>query len=89
MNPNLQTAILEFLGNDFHLDPQKITPDLNFQADLHLNPDQLSELLQHMQDALNFTIPEEKIDSITSIADLFAAIAQSEEETLPYDNSSD
>ena len=89
MNPNLQTAILEFLGNEFHLDFQKITPDLSFSADLHLDPEKLSELLQHMQDALNFSLPEEKTDSILTVADLFTVITQSEEESPPYDNPAD
>jgi acyl carrier protein len=87
MNPNLQTAIFEFIGNEFHLDPQKITVDLNFQSDLHLTPDQFSVLLQHMEDALNFSIPEEKFDGISTINDLFEAIIQSEEEGVSYDST--
>ena len=85
MNPNLQSAIFEFLGNEFHLDPHKVSPDLNFHTDLHLNADDLSNLLTHIQDALNFNIPEEKIENISTIADLFTILAQAEEEGQAYD----
>lgn len=81
MNPKLETAIFVFLGDKFHLDPQRITTDTNFQTDLHLSPDQLLELLQEMQDALNFTLPEDKPEAIATIADLFSAIIESQEDS--------
>lgn len=84
MNPNLQSAILEFLANEFHLDSQKISPDLNFQTDLHLTPEQFSLLLSHMQDALNFILPEDKSENIITVSDLFTAIAEAEEEGISY-----
>ena len=85
MNPKLQLAIFEFLGNEFHLDPQKISADLSFQADFHLDPEKLTLLLQHMQDALDFTIPDGKEENIETVADLFTAIVHAEEQTPPYD----
>ncbi len=88
MNPNLQTAILEFLANEFHLDVAKISPDLNLETDLHLTPDQINDLFQRMQDALNFSLPDEKIPSLVTVADLFSALSSSgEEPAADYDET--
>lgn len=72
--PNLKTAILEFLGNEFKLEPKNIGEDLSFTADLNLDPQSLWDLLQRMQDALNFSLPEDRGRDITSLEDLFTAL---------------
>ena len=72
--PNLKTAILEFLGNEFKLNPKNISEDLSFTTDLNLDPLALFDLLQRMQDALDFTLPEDKGRDITNLEDLFTAL---------------
>lgn len=72
--PNLKTAILEFLGNEFKLEPKNIGEDLNFITDLNLDPGGLSDLLQRMQDALDFTLPDDKGRSLATLEDLFMAL---------------
>ena len=74
MPPNLKTAILEFVANEFKLDPGTVTPDLNFQTDLNLTPPQLVDLLDRLQESLDFTLPEDKAATIASIEDLFTAL---------------
>lgn len=73
MNNNLETAIKEFLANEYKLDPQNIDEDFSLTNDLHLDPPALADLLQRLQDALNFTIPEDKVLNISTVEDLVAA----------------
>ena len=74
MNPNLDTAILQFLGNEFHVNPEDILPDTDFSTDFSLTPEQLTDLVDRMQDALEFIIPEEKIPEIKTVGDLLASL---------------
>jgi len=76
MNPNLKVAIIEFIANEFHLAPEAITPDLNFTTDLGLSQDQISDLLQRIQDALNFILPDEKSTDLDSVGDLLNALEE-------------
>jgi len=75
MNPNLETAIIHFLANEYHLAPENILPDTDFFTDLNLTQDQFIDLAGRMQDALNFTLPEEKINEIHTLTDLFNSLA--------------
>ena len=75
----LQTAILEFLGNELKLDPQNISPDTAF-ADLGLNQTQISDILNRLQDALGITLPEDKDTSIASVGDLLSLVEEDQPE---------
>ena len=70
MPPNLTAAIYEFLANEFKLDPKAIGDDLSFTSDLGLDPSALSDLLARLQEALDFTFPEDKIGHLDTIEDL-------------------
>lgn len=70
MTPQIKTAIIEFLANEFKMPPDSLTPDLSFATDLNLSPNQLQDLLQHLQDSLNLILPEDKVASINTISDL-------------------
>lgn len=74
MFPNLKTAILEFIANEYKLDPETIGEDLNFQTDLNLTPDEFTSLLQRLQDSLDFTLPEDKVVQIVTLEDLFGVL---------------
>ena len=74
MNPNLKIAILEFLANEYHLPAADISSDTGFYSDLKLNADEVADLLTRMQDALNFTLSEDKLWEIRTIDDLFLAL---------------
>lgn len=74
MTSNLHRAIIEFLANEFHLEPDAVGEDLNFDSDLHLSPQQLTDLLQRLQDALDFTLPEDAAAHITTVDELLAAV---------------
>jgi acyl carrier protein len=74
MNPNLETAISEFIANEFHMSPSSVNPDLNFSVDLGLSPEDMTELFQRMEDALNFILPDEKVPAISTVGDLIEAI---------------
>ena len=71
---NIAPAIIEFLADEFKLDPSQVSPDTDLSVDLNLTPDQISDLLQRLQDALNFTLPDELLPKITSVGDLLAAV---------------
>lgn len=83
MNPQLHTAILEFLGNEFKISPGDLIPETNFFLDLNLTPDQLSDLLQRLQDALNIILPEDKVPQISTIGDIFSALENEPAEGEP------
>lgn len=71
MPPQLKTAIVEFLANEFKMTPDSLTPDLSFTTDLGLSPVQLQDLLQRLQDSLNFIFPEDSV--VNTVSDLLEA----------------
>src|SRR3990167_9638402 len=50
MHPNLKTALINFLANEFKMDPEAIHPDLNFSSDLNLSETDMSHFFQRLQD---------------------------------------
>ena len=75
MQPPLKTAILEFLANEFKLNPDGLAEDINFRTDLNLSPNDISDLIERLQDALDFTFPEgENISQINTLGDLFTLL---------------
>jgi acyl carrier protein len=80
MNRQLQNAIIQFIADEFRLDPDNIDSDLDLKVDLKLNPEQISDLLQRIQDSLNFTIPDEKVNHISTINDLFDSLSEENED---------
>jgi acyl carrier protein len=74
MNPNLERAIIQFLANEFHLQPEDILPDTDFYLDLNLNKEQLADLFERMEDALNFILTEDKIGEIKTVSDLMISL---------------
>lgn len=74
MNPNLEKAIIEFLANEYQLPPESVIPDTDFHIDLNLTQDQLNDLLTRMQDALDFTLSEDRMPGIHTVSDLFASL---------------
>jgi hypothetical protein len=74
MNPNLSHAVLQFLANEFQSTPENLLPDTDFVIDFGLTPDQLTDLLDRIQDALDFVLPEEKIPEIHTISDLLQSL---------------
>lgn len=74
MNPNLETAIIQFLADEFHLQPDNLIPDTDFIVDLGLSPEQVQDLITRLQDSLDFILPEDKVGQISTLGDLLAAI---------------
>lgn len=72
MSPTLNTAIIAFLANEFKINPDQLNPDTSFVVDLGLSQDELQDLLQRLQDSLNISLPEDRLSSVTTIADLLA-----------------
>lgn len=71
---NLRPAIIQFLANEFKFDANNLNPDTSFAQDLGLSPAELSDLLQRMQDALNFILPEDSQTEITTVGQLIALV---------------
>lgn len=63
-------AIIQFLANEFQLDPDHLNPDTSFSVDLELSPEQLANLLQRLQESLGIILPEDKIPGLTTIGNL-------------------
>ena len=78
----IKTAIIQFLSDEFHLDPEGLNPDTAFEADLGLSPQQLADLLQRLQDSLNIVLPEDKLDSITTVSNLLELMEEENEPPL-------
>lgn len=74
MHPKLKTAILDYLANEYKLDPASMGEDFNFHTDLGLDPNGLLDLFQRLQDALDFSLPDEKLTQIVTIEDLFIVL---------------
>ena len=68
MTPQLKTAIIEFLANEFKMTSESLTPVLSFSSDLGLSPSQLQDLLQRLQDSLSFILPEDSV--VSTVSDL-------------------
>ncbi|MBI2587324.1 hypothetical protein HYW29_00735 [Candidatus Amesbacteria bacterium] len=80
MTPQLKTAAIEFLANEFKMAPDNLTPDLSFSSDLGLSPSQLQDLLQRLQDSLNFILPEDS--PVSTVSDLLKLVSDEEEPEL-------
>ncbi len=65
----LKQAILEFLANELHLETSAIIAETSF-AELGVDENQLTDLLQRLQEALGIILPEEKVSTVMSVADL-------------------
>lgn len=63
-------AIIQFLANEFQLNPEHLNPDTSFTADLGLSPEQVTDLLQRLQESLGVILPEDKIQGLTTIGNL-------------------
>ena len=70
MTNQLETAIIEFLANEFKLKTGNINPDTSFTTDLGLSAGELQDLFQRLQDSLNIILPEDKLVQVNTIADL-------------------
>ena len=79
----VKTAIIQFLSEEFHLDPEGLNPDTAFEADLGLSSQQLADLLQRLQDSLNIILPEDKLDSITTVSNLLELIESTDDNEPP------
>ena len=66
----IKTAIIQFLANEFQLDPDHLNPDTAFTTDLGLSPEQLTDLLQRLQESLGVILPEDKVPTIVSVGNL-------------------
>lgn len=77
----IQTAIIQFLSNEFKMEPDNLNPDTSFSADLGLSPDALSDLFQRLQDSLNISLPEDKVAGITTVGQLLEAVSEEDHET--------
>lgn len=73
----LTKAILEFLGDDLHLNVDSLTPETSF-SDLGLNAPQTQQLFSHLQDALGIILPEDKLASIQTVGDLLNLVEEEE-----------
>ena len=78
----VKTAIIQFLSDEFHLDPEGLNPDTAFGADLGLSSQQLADLLQRLQDSLNIILPEDKLDSIITVSNLLELMEEENEPPL-------
>lgn len=75
---NLKSAIIQFLANEFKFEPDSLSMDTSFSQDLGLSEPQLSDLLQRLQDSLNFILPEDATSTITTIGQLVAQVEPEE-----------
>lgn len=71
---NLKSAIIQFLADEFKFDPDNLSLDTSFTQDLGLTENQVSDLLQRLQDSLNFILPEDRETQINSIGQLISSI---------------
>lgn len=70
---NLKSAIIQFLANEFKFDPNTLSLDTSFSQDLGLSDSEVTDLLQRLQDSLNFILPEGSAD-ITTIGQLVSTV---------------
>jgi acyl carrier protein len=75
---NLSTAIIHFLANEFKFEPDSLSMDTSFTQDLGLSEPELADLLQRLQDSLNFILPEERISEISTIGHLISIVEPEE-----------
>ena len=74
-------AIIQFLANEFQLDPDHLNPDTRFTTDLGLTAEQLTDLLQRLQESLGVILPEDKVPAIATIGNLLELF---EEDDAPF-----
>jgi acyl carrier protein len=71
---NVKNAIIQFLANEFHLDPENISEDTTFEQDLGVPAHEVEDLLHNLEDALNISIPEDQVGDITTVGQLLESL---------------
>jgi acyl carrier protein len=79
---NINNAIISFLANEFHLDPESINEETSFDVDFGLNADQVTELLQNLQDSLNIILPEDRVADINTVGQILESLEAEDDEDL-------
>ena len=79
MNPQLQTAVIQFLANEFQVEADTINMDTSLIEDFNLNPQQITDLMQRMQESLGLILPEEKINQLQTISDIIDILTSESE----------
>lgn len=71
---HLKSAIIQFLANEFKFEPSNLSMDTSFSQDLGLTEPEISDLLQRLQDSLNFILPEDATTNVGTIGQLISLI---------------
>jgi acyl carrier protein len=75
---NLRSAIIQFLANEFKFQPSQLTADISFTQDLGLTTPEVTDLLQRLQESLDFILPEDSLADISTVGQLLS-ISEPEE----------
>jgi acyl carrier protein len=71
---NISNEILKLLANQLKKKPEDIKPTARIKEDLGADSLDVVEILMNIEDKYKFTVPDETVMSIKTVADLTAAI---------------
>lgn len=67
---SVRKKIIQIISESLGVEIETITPQSDFFEDLNANKLELADLILKVQQALDITIPEERLDKIKKVSDL-------------------
>lgn len=67
--------IQNILVNQLNLKPEQVTPEASIMVDLSADSLDVVEISMAIEDQFNVTLPDESMDKITTVGDLYEEVA--------------
>ncbi len=70
--------VKNILANQFDVEEESITPETNIQEDLGADSLDVVDMLMSLEDEFDVEIPDEKIETMRTVADVVAYIEENQ-----------
>ena len=75
----MKDRILQIIAEQFNIDKDDLTEDMNFQDDLNADSIELVELIMSIEDELDVQVDDEKIEELKTIGDVLEYVEELEQ----------
>lgn len=75
----MKDRILQIIAEQFNIDKDDLTEDMNFQDDLNADSIELVELIMSIEDELDVQVEDEKIEELKTIGDVLEYVEELEQ----------
>ena len=78
MSDNIETQVKEIIAEQLSVDIEKVTSDAKFIEDLGADSLDTVELVMAFEDKFSIEVPDEKAETLKSVADVVAYIKENQ-----------